>query len=56
VHQGHTTIVKKNLATSERRQEAQWILKYLELHEQRIKELKLKIQNEVKEDDRMKVL
>ena len=68
VHQGHTTIVKKNLATAERRQEAikilsglereeaQWILRYLELHEQRIKELKVKIQNEAKEDEGMKIL
>jgi len=68
VHQGHTTIVKKNLATAERRQEAiqiltgheledaQWILKYLELHEQRIKELKDKIQKEAKTDENMKRL
>jgi len=45
VHQGHTTVVKKNLATAERRrqaiqaltgherEEAEWILKYLELHD-----------------------
>jgi len=57
VHQGHTTIVKKNLATIEKRQEAvkvltglereesEWIVKYLELQEQRIKELKGKMQN-----------
>ena len=44
VHQGYTTIVKKNLATAQRRQEAvivltghdreeaEWILKYLYLH------------------------
>jgi len=68
VHQGHTTIVKKNIATAERRQEAikvltgtereeaQWILKYLELHEMRIKELKAKIQKEAKNDEDMKVL
>jgi transposase len=68
VHQGHTTIVKKNLATAERRneaiqiltglerEEAQWLLKYLELHEQRIKELKGKIQQEAKEDEDMKIL
>src|SRR5215469_1402624 len=55
VHQGHTTVVRKNLATAENRQEtvklltglereeAEWILKYLELHEQRIKELKGKM-------------
>ena len=68
VHQGHTTIVKKDLATAERRQEAikalsglemeeaQWILRYLELHEQRIKELKAGMQREAKEDEGMKVL
>jgi transposase len=68
VHQGHTTVVRKNLATAERRQEAvqalsglereeaEWILKYLELHEQRIKELKCKIQKEAKEDEDMKNL
>ena len=60
VHQGHTTIVRKNLATAERRQEAvkllkgqerdeaEWILKHLDLHEQRIKELKSKIQKEAR--------
>jgi len=68
VHQGHTTVVKKNLATAERRQEAikalsgleleeaQWILRYLELHEQRLKELKGKIQKEAKSDEDMKIL
>lgn len=68
VHQGHTTIVKKDLATAERRQEAiqiltgherdeaEWILKYLDLHEQRIKELKGKIRKEAKEDEDMKRL
>jgi transposase len=68
VHQGHTTVVKKNLATAERRaeaiqvltglerEEAEWILKYLELHEQRIKELKGKIQQEAKTDEGMKQL
>jgi len=68
VHQGHTTIVKKNIATAERRQEAikiltgtereeaEWILKYLELHEMRIKELKMKIQKEAKKDEDMKIL
>jgi transposase len=68
VHQGHTTIVKKNLATAERRQEAvqlltgvereeaEWILKYLELHEQRIKELKDTIKEEAKSDKDMKNL
>jgi transposase len=68
VHQGHTTMVRKNLATDERRreavqvltglerEEAEWILKYLELHEQRIKELKSKIQKEAKKDEDMKRL
>jgi len=68
VHHGHTTIVKKNLATAERRQqavqvltghereEAEWLLKYLELHEQRIKELKRKIREDAKNDEDMKRL
>jgi len=68
VHQGHTTIVKKDIATAERRQEvvkaftclelqeAQWILQYLELHERRLKELKVNIQKEAQEDEGMKVL
>jgi len=68
VHQGHTTIVKRNLATAEKRreavqiltglerEEAEWILKYLELHEQRIKELGGKIRKEAKNDEDMKNL
>jgi transposase len=68
VHQGHTTVVRKNLATAEKRQEAvrvltglereeaEWILKYLELHEQRLKELRGKIQKEAKKDEDMKNL
>jgi transposase len=68
VHQGHTTVVKKQLATAERRreavkvlsgqeqEEAAWILKYLELHEARLKELKGKIHSEAKRDEGMKVL
>ena len=68
VHQGHTTIVKKNLATAEKRQEvieilrgqereeAEWLLKHLELYEKRIKELKGKIHNEAKSDEDMKRL
>jgi transposase len=68
VHQGHTTVVKKNLATAEKRQEvvellsgvegeeAQWLLKYLELHENRILELKKKMEKEAKEDEDMKLL
>jgi transposase len=65
VHQGHTTVVKKNLATGAKRQavigllwgqereEAEWILKYLALHEQRLVELKHTITAEAKEDEDM---
>jgi transposase len=68
VHQGHTTVVRKNLATAEKRreavkiltglerEEAEWIVKYLDLHEQRIKELKGKMQKEAKNDEDMKNL
>jgi transposase len=68
VHQGHTTVAKKHLATAERRreaiqalagherEEAEWILQYLELHERRIKELKEKIQQDAKEDEGMQRL
>jgi len=68
VHQGHTTIVRKNLATAAKRQEAVklltglereeavWILTYLALHEQRIKELKDKIQQAAKQDADMQNL
>jgi transposase len=68
VHQGHTTVVKKDIATVENRretvelligqerEEAEWILKYLELHEQRISELKRKIYKEAKNDGDMKNL
>ena len=68
VHQGHTTVVKKNLATDERRreaiqilrgqerEEAEWLLKHLALYEERIKELKGKIQKEAKTDADMKRL
>jgi len=68
VHQGRTTIVRKNLATAERRQESvglltgqereesEWILKHLELYEQRIKELKSIMQKEAKTDEDMKNL
>ena len=68
VHQGQTTVVKKDIATSEKRQEtvkilkgqereeAEWLLKYLELHETRIKELKSKMLKEAKEDENMKNL
>jgi transposase len=68
IHQGHTTIKRKDLSTGARRkeaveilsgierEEAEWLLKYLDLHEQRIKELKAKIQKEAKEDEAMKLL
>jgi len=68
VHQGHTAVVKKNIATAERRkeavgilagaerEEAEWLLKYLDLHERRIKELKEKMQKDAKEDEDMKIL
>jgi transposase len=68
VHQGHTTIVRKDLATAEKRQqavvvlqgqereEAQWLLKHLELYEQRIKELKAKMHREARADEDMKRL
>jgi len=67
-HQGHTTIVRKNLATAERRreavklltgqerEEAEWILKHLDLHDERIKELKSRINKEAKKDEDMKNL
>ena len=68
VHQGQTTIVKKNLATKEKRleavkvltgqerEEAEWILKHLDLYEQRIKELKDRMAKEAKTDEGMKNL
>jgi transposase len=68
VHQGHTTIIKKDLATVERRreavvvlsgqerEEAEWLLKHLELYEQRIKELKERIKKEAATDENMKNL
>ena len=68
VHQGHTTVVKKDLATAEKRlaavevlrgqerEEAEWLLKHLELYEQRKQELKEKIQKEAKTDEDMKRL
>ena len=68
VKQGITTIVKKDLATSEKRKEAvkvltgqeredaEWQLKYLEMVEQRIKILKDKIVKEAKTDELMKLL
>ena len=68
VHRGHTTVVKKDLATAERRrqaieilqghelEDAENILLHLELHERRIEELKKKIQKEAKADEDMKRL
>ena len=67
-NQGHTEIVKKDIATAERRQEAvkvltgidrqeaEWILQYLELHEQRIKELEDTIKGEAKNNEGIKRL
>jgi hypothetical protein len=42
------------ILTGLEREEAEWILKYLELHEQRIKELSGKIRKEAKNDEDMK--
>lgn len=68
VHQGYTTVVRKDLATAERRhqavqmltgqerEDAEYIMKHLDLHEQRIGELKKKIQKEAKGDENMKRL
>jgi len=68
VSQGITTVVKKDLSTIERRQEAiqvltgqereeaEWILKHLELYDQRKTELKKKIQVEAKRDEDMQLL
>jgi transposase len=68
VHQGHTTIIRKNLVTSENRreavailtgqekEEAEWLLKHLDLYEQRIKELKDRMKKEAKTDENMKNL
>jgi len=66
--QGHTEVVRKNLATTEKareaikvltgqvRENAEWQIKHLELYEQRIKELENKIKKEAKEDEDMKLL
>jgi len=68
VHQGHTTVVKKHLATAEKRlltikllwgqekEEAEWVLKHLVLFEQRLKELKEKIHIEAETDADIKCL
>jgi transposase len=65
VHQGHTTVVKKDLATAERRrkaievlrgeerEEAEYLLQHLDLYEMRIKALKSKIQQEADTDEDM---
>jgi hypothetical protein len=67
VHQGITTIVKKDLATKERREEAvkgplsgleleeaAWILKTLEVHEERLAELGKRMEEERKGDEQIK--
>ena len=68
VHQGHTTVVRKDLVTAEKRlaaietlhgqerEEAEWLLKHLELYEQRLLELKEKIKQEAKTDEDMQCL
>ena len=68
VKQGITTVVKKDLATVEwrdeavkvlagrEREDADWQLKYLEMYELRIKELKDRIENEAKSDEDMQLL
>ena len=65
VHQGHTTVVKKDLSTAERRrtaievlrgeerEEAAYLLQHIDLYEMRIKVLKSKIQQEAKTDENM---
>jgi transposase len=67
-HQGHTAAVKKYLSVAEKRkavvelpggqerEEAEWLLKYLDLHERRLKELRERIQEEAKRDGGMKLL
>ena len=66
--QGHTTVVKKHLATAQRRleavqvltgqerEDAEYIVQHLDLNEKRIKELKEKIQKDAKSDEDMKLL
>lgn len=68
VHQGITTIVKKDLATKDRREEAvkvlsglegeeaAWILKTLEAHEGRLEELGKRMEEERKGDEQIKRL
>jgi transposase len=66
--QGHTEVVRRDLATVENareaikiltgqiREDAEWQIKHLELYEQRIKELKDKIKATAKQDEGMKLL
>jgi transposase len=68
VKQGITTVVRKNIATvakareaigvlkGQLREEAESLLKHLELHENRIKELKAKMKKEAETDEDMKQL
>ena len=68
VHQGHTTVVRSNLATGvkrvqaiellggQEREEAEWLLRHLALYEQRLQELKVSIYQEAKTDEDMKRL
>jgi transposase len=68
VHQGITTVVKKDLATAEKRketvkrleglerEEAEWVLKSLELHEARLVELKGRIDKEREGDEEIRRL
>ena len=66
--QGHTEIVRKNLATVAKareaikvltgqiREDAEWQIGHFELYEKRLKELKDKIKGEAKEDENMQHL
>jgi transposase len=66
--QGHTEVVRKDVATAAKAQEAikvltgqiredaEWQIKHLELYEQRIKELKARIKETAKKDKDMKLL
>ena len=68
VHQGHTTIAKKHLASDknrretilllqgQEREESEYILEHLDLYERRIKQLKEKIKAEAKSDENMERL
>jgi transposase len=62
LHQGLTTIVKKDIATAQRRakaiellsaegrEEAQWVAQHLELYEKRLEQLKERIEREAEEN------